>query len=78
MEEIKIDWYVFAFLQLKKIRSLVIAGALEYDNFVSLLRLQEGAFKLSVSQNFLLSCWGSDYKFKLVYCRRGYFLVPTL
>ncbi|XP_078377626.1 LOW QUALITY PROTEIN: CLIP-associating protein 1-like [Oculina patagonica] len=32
---------------LKKIRSLVIGGALEYDNFISLLRLQEGAFKLS-------------------------------
>ncbi|XP_068742214.1 CLIP-associating protein 1-like isoform X1 [Montipora capricornis] len=32
---------------LKKIRSLVQGGALEYDNFVSLLRLQEGAFKLS-------------------------------
>ena len=42
------------FLQLKKIRSLVLAGALEYDNFVSLLRLQEGAFKLSVSENSLL------------------------
>jgi len=27
---------------------------LEYDNFVSLLRLQEGAFKLSVSENSLL------------------------
>jgi len=43
------------FLQLKKIRSLVIAGALEYDNFVSLLRLQEGAFKLSVSESSLLA-----------------------
>ncbi|XP_068670477.1 CLIP-associating protein 1-A-like isoform X5 [Montipora foliosa] len=32
---------------LKKIRSLVQGGALEYDNFVTLLRLQEGAFKLS-------------------------------
>ncbi|XP_067022825.1 CLIP-associating protein 1-like isoform X4 [Acropora muricata] len=32
---------------LKKIRSLVQAGAMEFDNFLSLLRLQEGAFKLS-------------------------------
>ncbi|PFX27554.1 CLIP-associating protein 1-A [Stylophora pistillata] len=32
---------------LKKIRSLINGGALEYDNFVSLVRLQEGAFKLS-------------------------------
>ncbi|KAJ7375750.1 CLIP-associating protein 1, partial [Desmophyllum pertusum] len=32
---------------LKKIRSLVLGGGLEYDNLVSLLRLQEGAFKLS-------------------------------
>ena len=78
MEEIKIDWNAFVFLQLKKIRSLVIAGALEYDNFVSLLRLQEGAFKLSVSQNSLLPGWGRDNKCKLGYCRRGYFLVLTL
>ncbi|CAH3023339.1 unnamed protein product, partial [Porites evermanni] len=33
---------------LKKIRSLVQGGALEYENFVSLLKLQEGAFKLSI------------------------------
>ena len=34
-------------------RSLVIAGAMEYDNFSTQLRLMEGAFKLSVS---VLSC----------------------
>ncbi|CAH3196192.1 unnamed protein product, partial [Porites evermanni] len=33
---------------LKKIRSLVQGGAMEYENFVSLLKLQEGAFKLSI------------------------------
>lgn len=45
--ESEIPWFVY--FQLKKIRSIVQGGALEYDNFVSLLRLQEGAFKLSVS-----------------------------
>lgn len=32
---------------LKKIRSLLVAGAAEYDNFFQLLRLLDGAFKLS-------------------------------
>lgn len=33
--------------QLKKIRSLLLAGAAEYDNFFQHLRLLDGAFKLS-------------------------------
>ncbi|XP_032242653.2 CLIP-associating protein 1-A isoform X3 [Nematostella vectensis] len=32
---------------LKKVRSLALAGGLEYDNFILLIRLMEGAFKLS-------------------------------
>jgi len=32
---------------LKKIRSLLLAGAAEYDNFFQHLRLLDGAFKLS-------------------------------
>ncbi|EHB01526.1 CLIP-associating protein 1 [Heterocephalus glaber] len=34
-------------VQLKKIRSLLLAGAAEYDNFFQHLRLLDGAFKLS-------------------------------
>lgn len=33
--------------QLKKIRSLLLAGAAEYDSFFQHLRLLDGAFKLS-------------------------------
>lgn len=35
------------FLQLKKVRSLLLAGAAEFDGFLQQLRLMEAAFKLS-------------------------------
>lgn len=34
-------------LQLKKVRSLLLAGAAEFDGFLQQLRLMEAAFKLS-------------------------------
>ncbi|PKU27050.1 clip-associating protein 2-like [Limosa lapponica baueri] len=34
-------------LQLKKVRSLLVAGAAQYDGFFQHLRLLDGAFKLS-------------------------------
>lgn len=39
--------FVLSCQQLKKIRSLLLAGAAEYDNFFQHLRLLDGAFKLS-------------------------------
>lgn len=37
----------FFFFQLKKVRSLLVAGAAQYDGFFQHLRLLDGAFKLS-------------------------------
>ena len=37
----------FVLLQLKKVRSLLLAGAPEFDGFLQQLRLTEAAFKLS-------------------------------
>ncbi|OXB83230.1 UNVERIFIED_CONTAM: hypothetical protein H355_001982, partial [Colinus virginianus] len=34
-------------VQLKKVRSLLVAGAAQYDGFFQHLRLLDGAFKLS-------------------------------
>lgn len=39
--------FLVFFLQMKKVRSLLVAGATGYDCFYQHLRLLDGAFKLS-------------------------------
>ena len=46
---------LFSTQQLKKIRGLVLGGAMQFDSFIGLLKLQEGAFKLSVRAAVRLS-----------------------
>lgn len=43
-----LDGTSIVLLQLKKVRSLVLAGAAEYEGFSQQLRLLEAPFKLSV------------------------------
>lgn len=58
-------------VQLKKVRSLLLAGATEHEGFIQQLRLLEGAFKMSAkdlrSQVVREACITLGYKETLLY-----------
>lgn len=59
-------------IQLKKVRSLLLAGAIEHEGFLQQLRLLEGAFKLSAkdlrSQVVREACITLGYKAIFLLC----------
>ena len=42
-----VNWVCYHLVQLKKVRSLLLAGAADFDGFLQHLRLMEAPFKLS-------------------------------